>query len=41
VYTTSWQLFVGGIFMLFVLFFPLGIWGTLQEKVRLWRLQKQ
>jgi branched-chain amino acid transport system permease protein len=32
--TKSWQLFVGGIFMLFVLFFPEGIWGTLQEKIR-------
>jgi branched-chain amino acid transport system permease protein len=40
VYTTSWQLFVGAIFMLFVLFFPLGIWGTLQEKFRLWRLKE-
>ena len=34
VFTKSWQLFVGGIFMLFVLFFPLGIWGTIQEKFR-------
>lgn len=40
VYTTSWQLFVGAIFMLFVLFFPLGIWGTLQEKIRLRRLKE-
>jgi len=40
VYTISWQLFVGAIFMLFVLFFPLGIWGTLQEKIRLWRLRE-
>ncbi len=40
VYTVSWQLFVGAIFMLFVLFFPLGIWGTLQEKFRLWRLRE-
>jgi branched-chain amino acid transport system permease protein len=33
VFTKSWQLFVGAIFMLFVIFFPLGIWGTLQERV--------
>jgi len=39
-YTTSWQLFVGAIFMLFVIFFPQGIWGTLQEKISSWRLRK-
>jgi len=40
VFTTSWQLFVGAIFMLFVIFFPQGIWGTLQEKVRFWHLRE-
>ena len=38
--TKSWQLFVGGIFMLFVLFFPEGIWGTLQEKIRFWDVKE-
>ncbi|MEZ5935186.1 MAG: branched-chain amino acid ABC transporter permease [Alphaproteobacteria bacterium] len=27
--TTHWQLFLGAIFMIFVLFFPRGIWGSL------------
>ena len=40
VYTVSWQLFVGAIFMVFVLFFPSGIWGTLQEKIQSWRARK-
>jgi branched-chain amino acid transport system permease protein len=39
-YTRSWQLFVGVIFMLFVIFFPHGIWGTLQEKFRRRRLKE-
>jgi branched-chain amino acid transport system permease protein len=29
VWTVHWQLFVGAIFMICVLFFPAGIWGTL------------
>jgi branched-chain amino acid transport system permease protein len=32
-WTTHWQLFVGAIFIVFVLFFPHGIWGTLVERV--------
>ena len=31
--TTHWQLFVGLIFMFFVLFFPRGIWGSLLQWV--------
>jgi branched-chain amino acid transport system permease protein len=27
--TTHWQLFLGAVFMIFVLFFPRGIWGSL------------
>ena len=29
VYTESWALVIGGIFMIFVIFLPKGIWGTL------------
>ena len=29
VITVHWQLFVGGLFVFFILFFPRGIWGTL------------
>lgn len=32
-YTESWQLYVGAIFVLFVLFFPKGIWGTLLARL--------
>jgi branched-chain amino acid transport system permease protein len=32
VWTEHWQLYVGAIFMFFVLFFPKGIWGTILEK---------
>lgn len=31
-WTEHWQLYVGAIFMLFVLFFPKGVWGSLLEK---------
>jgi branched-chain amino acid transport system permease protein len=27
--TVHWQLFVGALFVFFILFFPRGIWGTL------------
>lgn len=32
-YTENWQLYVGAVFVLFVLFFPKGVWGTLLERV--------
>lgn len=32
-YTENWQLYVGAIFVLFVLFFPKGVWGTFLEKI--------
>ena len=32
--TEHWMIFLGGIFILCVLFFPTGIWGTLQEVIR-------
>lgn len=32
VWTEHWQLYVGAIFMFFVLFFPKGVWGTILEK---------
>lgn len=32
-WTEHWQLYVGGIFMFFVLFFPKGVWGTILEKL--------
>jgi branched-chain amino acid transport system permease protein len=31
-WTEHWQLYVGAIFMFFVLFFPKGVWGTILEK---------
>lgn len=31
-WTEHWQLYVGAIFIFFVLFFPKGVWGTLLEK---------
>lgn len=34
-WTMHWQLFVGAIFIVFVLFFPKGIWGSLLERLRL------
>ncbi|MDD1530187.1 branched-chain amino acid ABC transporter permease [Bradyrhizobium sp. WBOS7] len=33
-WTPHWQIFVGAIFVLFVLFLPKGIWGTLLDAVR-------
>lgn len=33
-YTENWQLYAGAIFVLFVLFFPKGVWGTLLERIR-------
>lgn len=33
-YTENWQLYVGAIFVFFVLFFPRGVWGTLLERIR-------
>jgi branched-chain amino acid transport system permease protein len=32
-WTEHWQLYVGAIFMFFVLFFPKGVWGTILEKL--------
>jgi branched-chain amino acid transport system permease protein len=32
--TSHWMLVVGVIFMLFVLFFPRGVWGTLLHEIR-------
>jgi branched-chain amino acid transport system permease protein len=32
IWTEHWQLYVGAIFMFFVLFFPKGVWGTILEK---------
>ena len=34
VWTSHWQLFVGLAFMVCVLFFPRGIWGTVMEKMK-------
>jgi len=34
VWTVHWQLIVGAIFMICVLFFPAGIWGTLIKRVK-------
>lgn len=34
--TNHWQLFVGGLFMAFVLFFPRGIWGSLLHWSERW-----
>ncbi|CAP41520.1 branched-chain amino acid ABC transporter permease [Bordetella petrii] len=33
-YTENWQLYVGAVFVFFVLFFPKGVWGTLLERIR-------
>lgn len=33
-YTENWQLYVGAIFVFFVLFFPRGVWGTFLERIR-------
>jgi branched-chain amino acid transport system permease protein len=41
VFTKSWPLFVGAIFMCFVLFFPQGIWGTLEEWTRSRRARRK
>jgi len=32
-WTENWQLYVGCIFIIFVLFFPKGVWGTILEKL--------
>lgn len=32
IWTEHWQLYVGAIFIIFVLFFPKGVWGTILEK---------
>jgi branched-chain amino acid transport system permease protein len=32
-YTEHWQLWVGAVFVSFVLFFPKGVWGTLLERI--------
>ena len=34
VWTSHWQLFVGLAFMVCVLFFPRGIWGTVMERMK-------
>jgi branched-chain amino acid transport system permease protein len=34
VFTESWPLIVGAIFILFVIFLPKGIWGTLLQRIR-------
>jgi branched-chain amino acid transport system permease protein len=31
--TESWPLVIGAIFMVFVLFFPKGVWGTLLARL--------
>jgi branched-chain amino acid transport system permease protein len=33
-WTVHWQLIVGAIFMVCVLFFPAGIWGTLISRAK-------
>jgi branched-chain amino acid transport system permease protein len=33
VFTRHWMAVVGGVFMVFVLFFPSGIWGTLVKRL--------
>jgi branched-chain amino acid transport system permease protein len=33
-WTVHWQLIVGGVFMICVLFFPAGIWGTLIKRIK-------
>ena len=32
-FTIHWQLFAGALFIIFVLFFPRGIWGTLMDRL--------
>ncbi|AUL17941.1 branched-chain amino acid ABC transporter permease [Bordetella bronchiseptica] len=32
-YTENWQLYVGAVFVIFVLFFPKGVWGTVLERI--------
>jgi branched-chain amino acid transport system permease protein len=32
-YTENWQLYVGALFVFFVLFFPKGVWGTFLERI--------
>src|ERR1700684_1267621 len=36
-WTVHWQLIVGAVFMICVLFFPAGIWGTLVSRGKRWR----
>jgi len=33
VFTESWPLVVGAIFIIFVIFLPKGIWGTLLQRI--------
>jgi len=33
VYTESWALVIGAIFVIFVIFLPKGIWGTLLARL--------
>jgi branched-chain amino acid transport system permease protein len=37
VFTKHWMAVVGAVFMVFVLFFPAGIWGTLVKRVERWQ----
>ena len=32
-WTIHWQLFVGAVFVICVLFFPAGIWGTILKRL--------
>jgi branched-chain amino acid transport system permease protein len=32
--TTHWMAVVGAVFMVFVLFFPAGIWGSLMKRLQ-------
>ncbi|WP_315703921.1 MULTISPECIES: branched-chain amino acid ABC transporter permease [unclassified Bradyrhizobium] len=39
-WTSHWQIFVGAIFVLFVLFLPKGIWGTLLDTISIARTRR-